>query len=184
MAEVSYDVEYAERRNRLTTAFRIILAIPHLIVMQVWMYLTEILAVIQWFIILFTGKRNGGIWRLQEAWLGYSARVLGYVELLYDTPYPPFGTDRTGPPVRYSLEQQEPPNRLTNALRIIWAIPAIIIGIGIYIAMVVVAIISWFAILFTGKHPRGMFDFLRRAVRYVLRVQSYTLLMADTYPKF
>ena len=98
MAPLTYDVSYAEPRNRLTTAFRIILAIPHLIVVGVWGYFAEILAVIQWFIILFTGKRNEGMWDLQWAWLGYAGRVYGYVDLLFD-PYPAFGTDPGPVPV-------------------------------------------------------------------------------------
>ena len=92
VAALNYDVVYTEARNRLTTVFRIILAIPHVIVAQVWAYLAEILAVVQWFIVLFTGKRNQGLWDLQWAWLGYNSRVFGYVYLLYD-PYPAFGTD-------------------------------------------------------------------------------------------
>ena len=109
-------------------AFRIILAIPHLIIVQVWAYLTEILAVIQWFIVLFTGRRNEGLWNLQNAWLGYYCRVYGYVDLLYD-PYPAFGTDPGPVPVRTQFSYDEPADRLTNGLRFIWAIPAIVIVI-------------------------------------------------------
>ena len=47
-----------------------------------------------------------------------------------------------------------------------------------------VGIISWFAIVITGKQPRGMWDFLLKAQRYTLQLQSYGLLMTDTYPKF
>ncbi|MEO7370172.1 MAG: DUF4389 domain-containing protein, partial [Ilumatobacteraceae bacterium] len=98
MSQVSYDVTYAESRNRLTVAFRIILAIPHLIVSQVWGYLAQVLGVIQWFVIVFTGKRNEGMWNLQQGWLGYYARVNGYTGLLYDQ-YPAFGTDPGSVPV-------------------------------------------------------------------------------------
>ena len=45
-------------------------------------------------------------------------------------------------------------------------------------------LISWFAIVITGKHPRGLFDFSLRALRFILRVNSYVLLMTDTYPKW
>lgn len=183
MAAVTYDVDYVERRNRLTTAFRLILAIPHLIVSQAWGYVVQILAVIQWFIILFTGKRNEGIWRFQENWLGYYGRVTGYTWLLYDQ-YPAFGTDASGSPVRSSLDYEGPANRLTNGLRFLWIIPAALIAIAVGVAAVVVIVVAWFAILFTGRQPRGMFDFLLRALRYVLRVQSYALLLTDTYPKF
>jgi Domain of unknown function (DUF4389) len=183
VAAVTYDVVYTEARNRLTTAFRIILAIPHIIVAQVWAYLAEILAVIQWFIVLFTGKRNQGMWDLQWAWLGYYSRAYGYIDLLYD-PYPAFGTDPGPVPATTSFRYEEPADRLTNGLRFIWAIPAIVIAAVLGIAMFFVILASWFVILFTGKHPRGMFDFILKVFRYVLQTYSYVLLMTDTYPSW
>lgn len=63
-------------------------------------------------------------------------------------------------------------------------IPAAIVSAILGIGVVVVAVVSWFAILFTGKHPPGMGDFIVRALRYQLRTTSYALLMTDTYPKY
>jgi hypothetical protein len=183
MAGVTFDASYTEQRNRLTVAFRIILAIPHLIVAQLWGYVVEILAVIQWFIILFTGTRNEGIFNFQRSWLEYYGRVTSYVWLLHDV-FPPFGTEAGTVPVRTTLENDTPVNRLTNALRIIWIIPAAIVGFFIGIAAVVLGVVSWFAIVITGKHPQGMWDFLLKALRYVLKVQAYAMLMTDDYPKF
>ena len=82
------------------------------------------------------------------------------------------------------LPYEEPASRLTNGLRFVWAIPALLIAILIGIAFVVVVCISWFAIVITGKHPRGLFDFALRALRFILRVNSYVLLMTDTYPRW
>lgn len=183
MAELTADVRYAEARNRLTTAFRMILAIPHVIVMQVWGYLAEILSVIQWFIVVFTGKRNSGLWDLQRAWIGYAARVTSYEYLLFDE-YPAFGTDQSKVPMAFELDYEEPANRLTNGLRFIWIVPALLIAIVLGIALLAVVVVSWFAILFTGKHPRGMFEFILRVVRFVLQLNAYALLMTDTYPKW
>jgi hypothetical protein len=183
VSAIGYDVTYEEERNRLTVAFRIILAIPHLILAYVWRELAQIVAVIQWFIIVFTGKRNEGLWNLQQSWLGYHSRVLGYISLLFDQ-YPAFGTDPGNAPVRTEISYEESANRLTTGLRFLWIIPAAIIAIFIGIASAVVTLISWFAILFTGKQPRGMWDFVLKAVRYTLQLETYALLMTDTYPKF
>lgn len=184
MSQVELDIPYTDPRNRLTVAFRLILAIPHAILERVWQYAAEITAVIQWFICVFTGKRNEGLWRFSENYLGYAARVYSYQGIMYDE-YPQFGTDSTGSPVRYSLaEPVEPANRLTIGLRFIWIIPALIIGIGVGIAGAVVGIICWFAILFTGSMPRGMFDFLLQVQRYMLRLLAYGLLLTDTYPSW
>ncbi|MEP7203650.1 MAG: DUF4389 domain-containing protein [Ilumatobacteraceae bacterium] len=183
MSSLTYDVTYPETRNRLTVAFRIILAIPHLIVSQVWGYLAQVLALIQWVIVLFTGKRNEGMWNLQQSWLMYYGRVNGYTSLLYDE-YPAFGTDPGSVPVRSAISFEESANRLTNALRIVWMIPALIIAMFIGIASAVLLLISWLTILFTGTQPRGMWDFLRKSARYTLQLQAYGLLMTDDYPKF
>jgi uncharacterized protein DUF4389 len=183
VSQFTYDVEYQESRNRLTVAFRIILAIPHLIIAQVWGYLAQILAVIQWFIILFTGKRNEAMWNLQRSWLAYYSRVIGYVDLLFD-PYPAFASEAGPAPVRSAISFEEPANRLTSALRIIWAIPALIIGVLVGIAAVVLLIISWFVIVITGTQTRSMWDFILKVARYTFQLQAYILLMTDTYPKF
>ena len=150
MSNIGYDVAYQEQRNRLTVAFRIILAIPHLIVSQVWGYLAQIVSVIQWFVVVFTGKRNEGLWNLQQSWLVYYGRVLGYTSLLYDQ-YPAFGTDPGNVPVQTAISFEETGNRLTTGLRFLWIIPAAIVAIFVGIGGAVGTVISWFAILFTGS---------------------------------
>ena len=183
MSTIAYDVTYEEERNRLTVAFRFILAIPHLIVADAWGYLAQILAVVQWFIVLFTGNRNEGIWNMQQSWLGYYGRVMGYSNILYDE-YPAFGTDAGNVPVRSSITFEEPANRLTNALRLIWVLPAMIIGFFVLIGAFFVGVISWFAILITGKHPQGMWEFMLKVLQYVMELNAYVYLMTDEYPKF
>ena len=154
VAELTFDIRYDERRSRLTNAFRGILAIPHIIVLTVWGYFAEILAFIQWFIVLFTGQRNQALWDLQYGYMGYSGRVNGYVNLMFD-PYPPFGTAQGDAPAVMALAYEEPASRLTNGLRFIWAIPALVISFFVGIAFAVVILISWFAIVITGAQPAG-----------------------------
>ncbi|MGZ4672879.1 MAG: DUF4389 domain-containing protein [Ilumatobacteraceae bacterium] len=183
MSRFTYDVGYEETRNRTTVAFRIILAIPHLVVAGLWGRLSQLLAFIQWFIVVFTGKRNQGIWNLQQSYMYYNCRVNGYVTLLYDQ-YPAFGTDPGTVPVRSEISFEESADRLTTGLRLIWAIPALIIGMFVAIGAYVVLIISWFAIVITGKQSKGMWDFILKVLRFGLQLESYVLLMTDTYPKF
>jgi hypothetical protein len=75
-------------------------------------------------------------------------------------------------------------NRLTVGLRFLWIIPAAIIAALIGIAIQVLTLICWFAIVITGKMPQGMFDFLMKGHRYSLQVNAYGLLLTDTYPKY
>jgi hypothetical protein len=182
MAAVSYDVVYTEQRSRLTTAFRYLLAIPHLIVVSLWGYVAELIAFLQWFVILFTGRRNEGMWGFQRSYLGYSSRVSSYVSLLHDDPYPNFGGQWRGEPVAFDLAYEDDANRLTNALRLIWIIPALFIAIFLGIAQGVLLFVSWLVIVVTGKHPRGMFDFILKVNRFSLNLSAYGLLMTDVYP--
>jgi hypothetical protein len=67
----------------------------------------------------------------------------------------------------------------------ILAIPHYIVLAFLYIAVFVVVIIAWFAILFTGRYPEGMFDFVVGVIRWSLRVTAYAfLLVTDRYPPF
>jgi hypothetical protein len=55
----------------------------------------------------------------------------------------------------------------------------------LYIAVVVVVIVAWFAILFTGRYPRGMFEFVEGVIRWHNRVVGYAfILITDRYPPF
>ena len=183
MSVFTYDVGYVEERNRLTVAFRIILAIPHVIIASVWGRLAQILAVVQWFIIVFTGKRNQAMWDLQQSYLHYNSRVMGYVDLLFDE-YPAFASSALPESVRSDISFEEDADRLTTGLRLIWAIPALIIGIALTIAGGVVLLISWFAIVITGKQSRGMWEFVLKVARFTFQLESYILLMTDTYPRY
>ena len=145
--------------------------------------MAEIVAIPQWFIIVFTGKRNEALWDLQWGWMSYAGRVNAYQYLLFDE-YPAFGTDQQKVPMVQDLTYAEPASRLTNGLRFIWIIPALILGIIFGIAVSVVLVIVWFAILFTGRFPLGMFDFTMKGLRFFLQVTAYGLMMTDTYPKW
>jgi hypothetical protein len=159
-----------------------LLAIPHLIVLGVWGWIAELLAFLQWFVVLFTGRRNEGMWGFQRAYLGYNSRVTSYVSLLCDEPYPNFGSVWRGEPVAFDLAYADDANRLTNALRLIWMIPALFVALFLAIAQGVVLFVSWLVIVITGKHPRGMFDFVLRVNRFNLDLSAYGLLMTDVYP--
>lgn len=183
MAQIQYDVTYTEPRNRLTNAFRFILAIPHLILSNLWSQASNLCGVIQWFIVLFTGKRSQGLYDFQRQWLGYASRVWSYTAMMYD-PYPKFGNDVSGVPTVFNHAYEEPANRLTNGLRLIWAIPALLFSMVLAIGAFFVTLAQWFVILFTGKANRGMWDFVKKVINYGLQTSAYTGLMTDTYPKY
>ncbi|HEX5370403.1 MAG TPA: DUF4389 domain-containing protein, partial [Dehalococcoidia bacterium] len=75
-------------------------------------------------------------------------------------------------------------NRVTVGFRIFLIIPQAIVLFFVGIAWVVTAVIGWFAILFTGAYPDGLYNFAVGYLRWTLRVESYMLLMHDIYPPF
>ncbi len=183
MAQATLDIPYTEARNRGTVAIRIILAIPHYILSGLLAYVAQFLALIHWFIQVFTGKRNSGIYSFTAKYTGYSARVYGYIGLMFDE-YPGFFDDQGKTPVRYEVSDDGKVNRLTVGLRLIWLIPAAIVGVLVGIAGYVLTVICWFIIVITGKMPRGQFDFLLRVHKYTAQLSAYGLLLTDEYPKF
>lgn len=183
MAAVTFDIEYTSARDKKSTALRIFFALPHLIITSALNSLGEVLALIQWVIILFTGKRNQSLWTVARGVVDWQSRANAYAGLMYDT-YPNFGFEKKDEPVALGLTFDESVDRLTNALRLIWAIPAILLMVVVGIGAFFVTIVSWFAIVFTGQQSRGRFDFLMKAHRYGVRTSAYITLLTDTYPKF
>jgi hypothetical protein len=167
-----------------------LLAIPHLIILNVLGTLSRLVSVICWFAILFTGKLPDGLANLQVMYVRYSLRTYLYVGFMREE-YPLFSFDTVvadpgdDPRVRVNVQPQlTDRNRLTVALRIIWLIPQLVVLVALFIAAVVVSVIAFFAVLFTGKWPTGMRDFVLKVVAWSLRVQVYGLLLTDEYPPF
>jgi len=87
-------------------------------------------------------------------------------------------------PVAVSVARPEKLSRLTTFFRAIMVIPHTICVAGIGIAAGVVDFIAWWAILVTGRFPRGLFDFVLGYLRWATRVWGYSLLLTDKYPPF
>jgi Domain of unknown function (DUF4389) len=167
-----------------------LLALPHYVVLYALRILAQVIAVISWFAILFTGSLPEQFANIQAMYLRYEMRTYTFVAFMREE-YPPFafamsarddGEDRH---VRVDVRPQlRDRNRLTVAFRIILVIPHLIVLAILGIAAAVVTIISWFAVLFSGRWPEGMRTFVLDVARWYLRVQSYLLLLADEYPPF
>ncbi|CAB4543543.1 MAG: DUF4389 domain-containing protein [Actinobacteria bacterium] len=182
--QTTLDIPYSDTRNRVTVLVRIILVIPHLVVAYVLNIVAQLATFAHWFIQLITGARNEAIADFVGKVLSYQARVVTYLGLMYDE-YPGFFDDQGKTPVQIGLPPTDAPvNRLTVGLRFLWIIPAAIIAALIGIAIQVLTIVCWFAIVITGKMPQGMYDFLMKGHRYSLQVNAYGLLLTDTYPKY
>ena len=89
-----------------------------------------------------------------------------------------------GYPINLKVEYPEKLSRLTTFFRCFMIIPHMIVLYFLQIAAGIILIISWFAILFTGKFPRSLFDFTTYCFRWSTRVNGYSSLLTDKYPPF
>ena len=195
------DVDYPEQGlNRASTLFRVILAIPVLIVVglvggslvanlpdqsdYVALLTGGVLFLPTVLMLLFRQKypRWWFDWNL-ELWR-FSTRVEVYLSLMRDE-YP--STDEQQA-VHLDLDYPDAARDLNRWLPLVkWllAIPHYIVLAVLGVAALVCVVIAWFAIIFTGRYPRGLFDFVLGVHRWGLRVGAYMwLLITDRYPPF
>lgn len=139
-------------------------------------------AIIAWFAILFTRKHPEGIWNVTHYYMRWRTKAIAYMAMLRDE-YPPFGDGDYA--VTYDVS---PPEGLRNlwsvGLRLIYAIPHAIVLFFLGIAWFITAVIAWFAILFTGSYPEGLYNFAVGYLRWTVRFDTYVFLMRDEYPSF
>ena len=197
---VRFAVDYPDRElNRLTSAFRIVVAIPIVIVLatvsgsaftvgtaarNIVVLGGGLLFVAPLIMILFREKYPRWWFDWNVALLRFMNRVWAYLFLLRDE-YPSTDEEQA---VHLDIpypDVHEDLNRWLPLVKWFLAIPhyivLVFIGIGAFFALVA----AWFAVLFTGRYPRGIADFVIGAMRWNNRVTGYAFLMAtDTYPPF
>lgn len=190
-------------RNRMTTAFRAVLAIPHVILVggvgmgAAYSKDTQtsfgaeggllgavvfVLVVVSWCTIVFAGSHLPGIRQFTQLYLRWRGRALGYLMLLTDV-YPPFG-DGPHPVLFTAVDPLGPRRRLTVVFRIFLAIPHFIVLSLVLLGWYAATVVAWFAILITGRYPQALWEFSVGALRWRLRLDAYLLLLVDEYPPF
>ncbi len=182
---VTFEADYVERRNRLTTFFRLILAIPVAIWLALYAIVADVAILIAWFAIVFTARYPQGLYDFVAGYTRFVTRVTAYASLLCD-PYPAFGgSDDPAYPVRLEFAGPlEHYSRLKTLFRIILAIPIMILRYVMELLLKIGAVAAWVVILVIGKMPRGLFDVMVLANSYMARSDSYLYLLTETYPPF
>jgi hypothetical protein len=203
------DVDYPESLDRVTTAFRLLWVIPIAIVVSV----LSAQATSTWTVVNTSGqvvsrvtRSGGGIssglflatllmilfrQRYPRWWFDFAlqfnrlvTRVWAYLALLTDR-YPSTEEEQS---VHLDLDYPDVPRDLNRWLPLVkWflVIPHLIVVAVLALGAFFAVVVAWFAILFTGRYPRGLFDYVVGVGRWALRVQAYaTLLITDRYPPF
>lgn len=194
-------VDYPDRDlNRATTFFRLFVAVPILIVLAsvsggAWQWSYEqgktaataaggLLFFGPLLMILFREKYPRWWFDFNLQLARFTTRVTAYLALMSDQ-YPSTDEEQS---VHLDLEfpdVKQDLNRWLPLVKWLLAIPHYIVLFFLVIASVFAVIIAWFAILFTGRYPRSLFDFVEGVMRWGLRVEAYAmLLVTDSYPPF
>lgn len=198
---VQFSVDYPDRPlDRLSTAFRILVVIPIAIVLGVVSGGTSSLEAGETLYmpavaggVLFLGPLLMIVFRQKYPrwWFDWNLelqrfinRVCAYLALMNDR-YPSTDDHQS---VHLDYVYPDVPRGLNRWLPLVkWllAIPHYVVLFFLDITAFLVVIVAWFAILFTGRYPRGMFDYVEGVIRWNIRVTAYALtLVTDRYPPF
>ncbi len=189
---VTYEADFVDDRDRLTTFFRLLLAIPWVIVALIYAIGSLVVTVIAWFALLILGRYPDSLFNYNLGFLRYTTRVQSWVGLQTDE-WPPFGMgEHPEYPVRVDVVQPDRQSRLKVLFRAILAIPALFLTIFVGSIQGGAAIVSWFSIVFRGYQPRMAHDAFSYAYTFLTRVHAYVGtptyyvpiggLLTDAYP--
>ena len=182
---VQFSVDYPDRDlHRFSTFFRIIAAIPIAIVVGVLINSTGVISLPILLMILFRRKYPRWWFDFNLALVSFENRAIAYLFLLRDE-YPSTDEEQSVHlEVPYPNVEQDL-NRWLPLVKWILAIPHYFVLFFLGIAVLIAVIASWFSILFTGRCPRGLFDFVVGTMRWYNRVIAYAfMLTTDRYPPF
>jgi hypothetical protein len=197
---VQFGVDFPDRPlNRVTTAFRIFVAIPILVVLgtlsgetlQANEHTTQYMLVTGGgvlflplvLMLVFRQKYPRWWFDWNINFLRFSNRVTAYLALLDDR-YPSTD-DEQSVHLEFAYPNALQLNRWLPLIKWLLALPHYFVLIFLGIGALGAVIIAWFAILFTGSYPRGLFDFVVGVIRWSNRVNGYAfVLVTDQYPPF
>jgi hypothetical protein len=183
MYPVTYEADFQPEQNRATTFFRIILAIPWLIVAYIYEIVAFFTNVFAWFAVLITGKYPKGLYDLNAGFVRFRVRTAAWIYLQTDE-WPPFGIgDDPGYPIRVEFAgPEEHQSRLKVFFRIILAIPMLIVVYAVAYMHIALAIIAWLTIVFRGYLPEGVNSAMTYCNAFYARLYGYLALLTDSYP--
>ena len=182
MHPVAFDSAYEVERNRLTTFFRLIVAIPWI----VWVYLYGIAALvaalISWFALLFTKRYPESLYGFVSGYVKTATQIGGFITLATDE-WPPFTASADYPISVEVAPQQVEYRRAQTFFKFLLVIPQQILMYGIGLVAGGAAFITWWRVLVTGKQSVTMHDAIRVSLAYSARTHAFTLLLTEVHPR-
>jgi Domain of unknown function (DUF4389) len=183
MYPVSYDADYLRDRNRLTVFFRLILAIPWLIVAYIYLIAAFVVTLIAWFALVIVGRYPDWAYTFNSGVLRYFTRFYAFLYLQVDA-FPPFGfaPDPTYPVRVQVAPRAERQSRLRAFFRLILAVPLFILAYPMTALHNGAAFVAWMTIVFRGYQPAGIHNALAFTNAWHARAIGYLMLLRDEYP--
>jgi hypothetical protein len=171
-------------QRRLTVLVRLVLLIPHAIVLYCLALAACVVAFLGWWAALFTGRLPQWAGEFLSGLLRWAARVFAYGLLLTDA-YPPFTIDDVPTyPVRLAFPAPQRLNRAAVFFRMILVIPAWFVGAVIgFGANTLMGFIAWLITLVAGRLPASYHEAFTAVIRYQVRYYAYWLMLTPTYPR-
>jgi hypothetical protein len=169
------------RRSRLTVFFRLLLAIPHFIVVALWGLLAWFGVIANWIVTLIAGTPQASLWSFLVRFLRYYTHVTAYANLIAN-PFPSFSGDEGTYPIDLHVDGPERQNRWVTGFRIILAIPALLIATVLSYVVGIIFFLGWFVCLALGRMPEGMRNLAAYCLRYQSQTHAYSMILTDRYP--
>ncbi len=165
-----------------------LLALPQLVIVNALRSVEQLLGLLSFFFVLFTRRVPDGIFTFRVMVYRYEWRVLSFFLFMREE-YPPFAFDLVADDdgtdaARLSIANPGEMDRWKPLYKWILAIPHFLVLAGLWIASSFAMVGAFFVVLFTGKFPHGIRDFVVGTVRWTDRVLAYAFFMTDVYPPF
>ncbi len=187
------DVELPDHNSRLLAVLffvfiKLLMGVPHLIVLTIYGFVATIVAWIAQWAVLFTGRYPAGMFDFVLGYQTWNWRYIAWYVGLTDR-YPPFSGSDGDYPARADCAVPESSSRLLAITRIlpiieILAIPHVIVLTVLSLVFVIFVVLAQVAAIFVGRFPQGLASFTIGFNRWSYRVNCYMYGLTDGYPPF
>ena len=184
MYPIAYEADFNPEPNRATTFFRLILAIPWMIVAAFWGILFIFTHLFAWIAVTILGRYPQWLYEFNSGIVRFSVRVSAWIYLQTDA-WPPFSlSEDDSYPIRVKIAPAaERQSRLKAFFRLILVLPvAIVLSYGTSYIQLLAGVIAWLAIVFRGYLPDGINSMMTFVNSFHARVLGYIAILTDAYP--
>ena len=188
---MNFDIKRQESNSRGHLILRalfgpIYIGIPYIVVWGIFSIALYFINLINFFRLLFTGKYSESAWSWNERMIRWQLRYSAVMGNLVDG-YPAIGLNGSHPNVHFSVPYREDFPNWRVVIRGLWGAsmlaPFVFISLVLAIAQSFVSFIAFWAILFTGQFPEGMFNFVVKVMRFTLRFNVWMTFLTEGYPQ-